>query len=85
MQNGPELRPFEQMQRMLIGHFSAQCLHTAAVLGLADLIEEGKTSVKELASATKCDRNSIQPTWRRSRRKFLSLRLSHGHSTRLVD
>jgi hypothetical protein len=60
MQNGPELRPFEQMQRMLIGHFSAQCLHTAAVLGLADLIEEGKTSVKELASATKCDRNSIQ-------------------------
>jgi hypothetical protein len=45
---------------MLIGHFAAQCLHMAAVLGLADLIEGGKTSVKELASATECDRDSIQ-------------------------
>jgi hypothetical protein len=35
-----ELRPFEQMQRMLSGHFLAQCLHAAAILGIADLIEE---------------------------------------------
>lgn len=55
-----ELRPFEQMQRMLVGHFTAQCLHTAAVLGLADLIEEGKTSAQDLALATMCDRDSIQ-------------------------
>lgn len=60
MEQGSELRPFEQMQRMLVGHFSAQCLHTAVILGLPDLIEEGKTSAKELALATKCDRGSIQ-------------------------
>lgn len=60
MQQGSELRPFEQMQRMLVGHFTAQCLHTAAVLGLADLIEDGKTSAKDLAFATKCDCDSIQ-------------------------
>jgi hypothetical protein len=45
---------------MLVGHFSARCLHVAATLGLADLIEEGKTSAKELAFATKCDRDSIE-------------------------
>jgi hypothetical protein len=60
MQPNSELRPFEQMQRMLIGHFSAQCLHAAAILGLADLIEDGKTSAKELALTTKCDSDSIQ-------------------------
>ena len=45
---------------MLIGHFTTQCLHTAAVLGLPDLIAKGNTSATELASATNCDRDSIQ-------------------------
>ena len=38
-----------------------------------------------LFSSQPSDQFSIQPTWRRSRRKYLSLRLSNGHSTRLVD
>ena len=33
--------PSEHMQTMLGGHFVSQCLHVAAVLGLADLIAQG--------------------------------------------
>jgi hypothetical protein len=55
----PEVRPYELMQRMLLGHFSAQCLHAAATLGFADIIyEEGSKSVEELASTAKCDTRS---------------------------
>ena len=56
-ESGP--RPFEQMQRMISGHFLAQCLHAAAVLGIADLIERGQTSLDELAAATRQNRPSL--------------------------
>jgi hypothetical protein len=59
MERNPEFRPYELMQRMLLGHFSAQCLHAAATLGFADIIhEEGSKSVEELASTAKCDPHS---------------------------
>jgi hypothetical protein len=59
MERNPELRPYELMQRMLLGHFSAQCLHAAATLGFADIIpEEGSRSAEELASIAKCDPRS---------------------------
>jgi hypothetical protein len=61
-----ELRPFEQMQRMLSGHFLAQCLHAAAILGIADLIEEGHTTVDELAVATRCHGPSLHRLLRTS-------------------
>ena len=52
---------YELMQRMLLGHFSAQCLHAAATLGFADIIhEEGSKSVEELASTAKCDPRSAR-------------------------
>ena len=61
MERNPEVRPYELMQRMLLGHFSAQCLHAAATLGLADIIhEEGSKSVEELASTAKCDPRSAR-------------------------
>ena len=55
----PALRPFEQMQRMLSGHFLVQCLHAAAKLGIADLIEKGQATVDELTIATACHGPSL--------------------------
>ena len=37
--------PSEQMEGMLAGHFVAKCLHTAAVLGIADLLIKGPTTI----------------------------------------
>ena len=55
----PAPRPFEQMQRMLSGHFLAQCLHVAAKLEIADLIEKGHATVDELTIATACHGPSL--------------------------
>ncbi len=41
--------PSEQMEGMLAGHFVAKCLHTVAVLGVADLLAKGPTTTKALA------------------------------------
>jgi hypothetical protein len=48
------------MQAMLSGHYLAQCLHVAAMLGLSDLIEQGRSTVEELAAATQCHQHSLQ-------------------------
>jgi len=52
-------QPHEQMEAMLQGHFVAQCLHATAVLGIPDLIEQGHSSVDELAFATKTNQPSL--------------------------
>jgi O-methyltransferase domain len=44
---------------MLVGHFMAKCLHTAAVLGIADLLVKGPTKIEILATATGCDERSL--------------------------
>jgi O-methyltransferase domain len=51
--------PSEQMEGMLAGHFVAKCLHTAAVLGIADLLVKGPTTIEVLATATGCDELSL--------------------------
>jgi hypothetical protein len=51
--------PSEQMEGMLAGHFVAKCLHTAAVLGIADLLVKGSTTIEVLATATGCDELSL--------------------------
>jgi hypothetical protein len=47
------------MEDMLAGHFVAKCLHTAAVLGIADLLVKGPTKIEALAVATGCDELSL--------------------------
>ncbi len=44
--------PVAQMERMLAGHFVAQILHVAAVLGIADHISAGRTTLDQIATAT---------------------------------
>lgn len=44
--------PVVQMDRMLTGHLVAQCLHVFAVLGIADLIEDGTVALDDLATRT---------------------------------
>ena len=51
--------PPEQMESMLAGHFVAECLHVVAVLGIADLLSKGHTTIKALALATGCDALSL--------------------------
>jgi hypothetical protein len=46
------ITPAEQMRQMLAGHVIAQCLHSIAYLGIADLIAKGHSAIDELASAT---------------------------------
>jgi hypothetical protein len=52
-------RPIDQMQTMLAGHFVAQCLHVVAVLGVADLIEQGHVTIEQLANSTGCHGPSL--------------------------
>ena len=47
-----EPSPVAQMERMLAGHFVAQILHVAAVLGIADHIAAGRTTLDQIATAT---------------------------------
>src|SRR4029450_5238518 len=51
--------PSQQMESMLAGHFVAQCLHVVAVLGIADLLAKGPTSIEAIASATGCHQPSL--------------------------
>ena len=44
---------------MLAGHFVAKCLHTAAVLGIADLLAKGPNTSVALAKAAGCDELSV--------------------------
>lgn len=44
--------PAEQMRTLLAGHIVAQCLHATALLGIADLIAEGRSAIGDLAKAT---------------------------------
>ena len=46
----PELR--DRLRRMILGYQISQCLHVAAKLGIADLLEEGPKPVDELAQVT---------------------------------
>jgi hypothetical protein len=48
----PEIRPSDEMEDMLAGHFVAQCLHAAAVLGIPDLLKDRPMTVSKLAVAT---------------------------------
>ena len=52
-------RPSEQMEKLLAGHFLAQCLHAAAALAIPDLIAKGCSTIEELASATGSHRPSL--------------------------
>jgi precorrin-6B methylase 2 len=49
----------EQMLYLLNGHCLEQALYVAAVLGIADLLNEGSKSIEELAMATEADRLSL--------------------------
>ena len=62
------LSPSDEMEALLDGHFVAQCVHVAAELGLADLIDEETRSADELAAAT----GSSQPHLHRLLRALAS-------------
>jgi len=74
-------RPSEQMEKLLAGHFLAQCLHAAAVLAIPDLIAKGCSTIEELASAT----GSHGPSLHRLLRTLASIGLfTEGANGRLV-
>lgn len=52
--------PAEQMQRLVTGYRVSQALHTAAVLGLSDLLAEQPMAVADLAAAAGCDQRSLR-------------------------
>jgi hypothetical protein len=43
-----------------MGHFAAECVHAVAVLGVADLLANGRATIEALASATGCHAPSLQ-------------------------
>jgi len=49
-----DCRPSDEMESMLAGHFVAQCLHAATVLGIPDLLKNTPMTTGELAVATGC-------------------------------
>jgi hypothetical protein len=52
--------PSQRMGGLLMGHFAAECVHAVAVLGVADLLANGHTTIDALASATACHGPSLQ-------------------------
>lgn len=48
------------MGALLMGHFAAECVHAVAVLGVADLLANGHTTIEALASSTGCHGPSLQ-------------------------
>jgi len=46
------LTPSQRMGSLLFGHFVAECVHTVAVLGIADLLASGRNTIETLAAAT---------------------------------
>jgi hypothetical protein len=57
------------MGSLLAGHYAAQCVHVVAVLGVADLLANGHTTMEALASATGC----YEPSLRRLLRALVRL------------
>jgi hypothetical protein len=54
------LTPSQRMGSLLFGHFVAECVHTVAVLGIADLLASGRNTIETLAAATGCHAPSLQ-------------------------
>jgi hypothetical protein len=54
-----DVAPAEQMLALLNGHCLEQGLYVAAMLGIADLLDNGPKSADELATATGTDRQSL--------------------------
>jgi O-methyltransferase domain len=52
--------PAQRMGGLLMGHFAAECVHAVAVLGIADLLASGHTTIVTLASATGCHAPSLE-------------------------
>jgi hypothetical protein len=52
--------PSQRMGGLIMGHFAAECVHAVAVLGIADLLANGHTTIEALASATGCHGPSLQ-------------------------
>jgi hypothetical protein len=52
--------PSQRMGGLLMGHFAAECVHAVAVLGIADLLANGTTTIDALASVTGCHGPSLQ-------------------------
>jgi O-methyltransferase domain len=48
------------MGGLLMGHFAAECVHAVAVLGVADLLTNGHSTIEALAEATGCHGPSLQ-------------------------
>jgi O-methyltransferase domain/Dimerisation domain len=49
-----------QLRRMILGYQISQCVHVAAKLGIADLLENGRKSIGELATATRTHPPSLE-------------------------
>jgi hypothetical protein len=47
------------MGGLLMGHFAAECVHAVAVLGVADLLIEGRDTIEALSAATGCHGPSL--------------------------
>lgn len=60
----PVPQPLQRMGGLLMGHFVAQCIHAVAVLGVADLMAKGHTTIEALAAATLCHQPSLQRVMR---------------------
>jgi hypothetical protein len=52
--------PSQRMGGLLLGHFVAECVHTVAVLGVADLLASGNNTIETIATATGCHARSLQ-------------------------
>jgi O-methyltransferase domain len=48
------------MGGLLMGYLAAECVHAVAVLGVADLLANGRATIEALASATGCHAPSLQ-------------------------
>jgi hypothetical protein len=50
----------QKMGGLLFGHFVAECVYTVAVLGIADLLARGPSTIETLASETGCHAPSLK-------------------------
>jgi predicted transcriptional regulator len=55
----PTPEPSQRMAGLLMGHFEAECIHAVAVLGVADLLANGHTTIEALSVAANCDESSL--------------------------
>jgi O-methyltransferase len=58
--SGAASGPSQIMGGLLMGHLAAECVHAVAILGVADLLANGCTTIEALASATGCHAPSLQ-------------------------